>query len=313
MNFQNLKWKLDKYVLGPIQAHAPEISLGIGLAGTLAGTILACRATAHAGLIVDKTQEELDDIETAQPTDEELEEMQRIKMRMLKELVKLYILPACVYAGGVAFTLLSHKLQSDRISSLMAAYGALATSYAAYQEKVRGTFGEDKEQEMLYGTSEKKINKAVEDGKEKISNKDLRDKIDPRNISPYARFFDEACKCWDPEFAVTGVNFDYAYCTQELMNKKLKVRGYLFLNEVYEAFDIPPTQEGQVVGWIYDKSYGGDGYVDIGLYSPYNDAARRFVNGLEKAILLDFNVDGVIIDKIDGLFLHKRNKNLPES
>lgn len=86
---------------------------------------------------------------------------------------------------------------------------------------------------------------------------------------------------------------------QDYANEMLKARGHLFLNEVYDLLDIPRSKAGQVVGWVYDKNGNtkGDNYVDFGLYR--NDlGTRRFVNGLEYNILLDFNVDGVIYDLI---------------
>ena len=88
-----------------------------------------------------------------------------------------------------------------------------------------------------------------------------------------------------------------AYC-----NELLKARGFLFLNDVYEILDIPKTKAGQIVGWLYNKDgntpTNGDGYVDFGIYDPNYEASRRFVNGCEYNILLDFNVDGPILEYI---------------
>ena len=54
---------------------------------------------------------------------------------------------------------------------------------------------------------------------------------------------------------------------------------------------ITRTAAGMVVGWIYDEKHPvGDNFVDFGIYDINNEANRRFVNGLERTILLDFNV-----------------------
>jgi hypothetical protein len=59
------------------------------------------------------------------------------------------------------------------------------------------------------------------------------------------------------------------------------------------------TKAGHEVGWVYDeKNPVGDNFVDFGIYDLYNERARAFVNGYERTILLDFNVDGVISDLI---------------
>ena len=86
---------------------------------------------------------------------------------------------------------------------------------------------------------------------------------------------------------------------QNFANEKLQTNGFLFLNDVYEMIGIPKTKAGQIVGWIYDeKNPVGDNFVDFGIYDVNNEAKRDFVNGYERSILLDFNVDGNIWDKM---------------
>ena len=59
---------------------------------------------------------------------------------------------------------------------------------------------------------------------------------------------------------------------------------------------LPRSKAGQVVGWIYDTCNPvGDNFVDFGLYDKCNE---DFINGFEKSTLLDFNIDGVILDRI---------------
>ena len=87
---------------------------------------------------------------------------------------------------------------------------------------------------------------------------------------------------------------------QDQANERLKARGYLFLNDVYEMLGIPKTKAGQIVGWVYDTNMpNGDNYVDFGIFNAYSEQARDFVNGYERTILLDFNVDGNILDLIE--------------
>jgi hypothetical protein len=64
---------------------------------------------------------------------------------------------------------------------------------------------------------------------------------------------------------------------------------------------IPHSTAGAVVGWIYDPKnpdHKGDNHVDFGIYNIHIPANRDFVNGWERSIWLDFNVDGVIYDLI---------------
>ena len=88
---------------------------------------------------------------------------------------------------------------------------------------------------------------------------------------------------------------------QDWANELLRSKGHLFLNDVYEMLGMQKTQAGQVVGWVYDDKnpkHEGDNYVDFNIYSG-TERSRMFVNGYERSILLDFNVDGVIWDLLE--------------
>ena len=133
------------------------------------------------------------------------------------------------------------------------------------------------------------------DGKEVMNQKiEESKKTESQSYSCYARFFDESCSSWmnDAEY-----NLMFLLRMQAYANEKLKAQGYLFLNDVYEMLGLPKTKAGQIVGWVYkENNTDGDNYVEFGIYRTEKNA--KFVNGFEKSILLDFNVDGPIIDKM---------------
>ena len=113
------------------------------------------------------------------------------------------------------------------------------------------------------------------------------------NISRYAQYFDECCSGWtkDPRSNLMFLKYQERYA-----NERLKAKGYLFLNQVYEMLGIPITEEGQLVGWVYDVDNPiGDNYVSFGLDSDVN---RDFINGFGNIAILDFNVDGYILNYI---------------
>ena len=120
--------------------------------------------------------------------------------------------------------------------------------------------------------------------------------MDPNDISDFARIYDDGCDGWqkDPE-----ANLMFLKLQQAHANDKLKAQGYLFLNDVYEMLGIPKTKAGFMVGWLYDeKQPVGDNFVDFGIYNVNNERSNAFVNGYERNILLDFNVDGNILNKM---------------
>ena len=116
----------------------------------------------------------------------------------------------------------------------------------------------------------------------------------PYNISPYARWFDRDCD--NHRIHDSVYNLYFLRCQQKYANEKLRNRGYLLLNEVYDMIGIPKTEVGQVVGWLYDeRNPVGDNFVDFGIYEDYN---AEFINGYTDRVLLDFNVDGNILDAL---------------
>lgn len=122
---------------------------------------------------------------------------------------------------------------------------------------------------------------------------EISDRDEPESISIYAKWFNSTCVGWtsDPEY-----NLTFLRQIQRHMNDLLRVQGFVFLNDVYKALGIKLTAAGQVVGWIYDDKYPiGDNFIDFGLMAGINS---DFINGLTTDALLDFNVDGIIVDRI---------------
>lgn len=106
--------------------------------------------------------------------------------------------------------------------------------------------------------------------------------------SPYAIQFDEDSSLWttDREY-----NKYFLAVAEQFANDKLRARGYLFLNEVYDALGIARTKAGQVMGWVYDPGNPNNhNHVDLDISNKRNDGKNVFI--------LDPNVDGCILDKI---------------
>ena len=134
-----------------------------------------------------------------------------------------------------------------------------------------------------------------ENGNEKVEKKNVS-VVGVPEYSDYAKIYDDGNTGWckDPEASLMFLRRQ-----QDYANDKLKEKGYLFLNEVYEMLGFQRTKAGQMVGWIYDeKNPNGDNYVDFGIYDVNKPKNAEFLDGKERAIILDFNVDGVILDMI---------------
>ena len=288
-----------------VKKHSPEILMVAGIAGTIVGTVLACKATTKVSEIIEEKNKNVEDVHTCleDNTKEYTEEDSKKDLTIIYaqtgvKLFKLYAPAIGVMALSFASIIAGHKVLKKRNIAIAAAYAVVDKSFKQYRKNVIEKFGEDIDQQMRFGLKSKEIKKKDKDGK---TVKETEYYIDPdanplNNISEYARFFDASSENFakDPEY-----NMMFLRRQQDYANEMLKARGHLFLNEVYDLLDIPRSKAGQVVGWVYDKNGNtkGDNYVDFGLYRN-DQGTRRFVNGLEYNILLDFNVDGVIYDII---------------
>ena len=288
-----------------VKKHSPEILMVAGIAGTIVGTVLACKATTKVSEIIEEKNKNVEDVHTCleDNTKDYTEEDSKKDLTIIYaqtgvKLFKLYAPAIGVMALSFASIIAGHKILKKRNVAIAAAYAVIDKSFKQYRKNVIEEFGEGVDQQMRFGLKSKEIKKKDKDGK---TVKETEYYIDPEgnpldNISEYARFFDAASENFakDPEY-----NMMFLRRQQDYANEMLKARGHLFLNEVYDLLDIPRSKAGQVVGWVYDKNGNtkGDNYVDFGLYRN-DQGTRRFVNGLEYNILLDFNVDGVIYDLI---------------
>lgn len=284
--------------------HSPEILVVAGVVGVVTSSVMACKATTKAGEIVDSLKEDMDKIhkvsENPEVTDYTEEDMKKdtviVYTQAAVKFVKLYGPAVVVGALSITGIVASHNILRKRNIALAAAYTTIDRSFKEYRGRVIERFGKDLEHELRYNIKAKEIEETVVDektGEEKVV-KTTVNVVDPNKYSDYSRIYDDGCLGWtkDPE-----LNLLFLKQQQNYANEKLKSRGYLFLNDVYEMLGIPATKAGQIVGWIYDEDCPvGDNFVDFGIYNLNSKPAREFVNGYERSIVLDFNVDGNILD-----------------
>ena len=287
-----------------LKKHSPEILLTVGVVGTVTSAVLACKATLKVHEITDEAKENIADIHEAmetgvtrsgQPYSEEdsKKDLTIVYAQTGLKFVKLYGPAVAIGAASIGCILASNNIIRKRNIALAAAYATVDNGFKEYRGRVVERFGKELDRELKYNIKAQEVEETVtnEDGTETVVVKTVNT-ADPNYASDYARFFDEYCTGWtkDPE-----VNLTFLKNTQAWFNTILQSKGYVYLNDVYKALGIPETKAGQVVGWVYDKECPiGDNYIDFGIYDLYNESKRLFVNGHERSILLDFNVDGNI-------------------
>ena len=291
-----------------LRKASPEILIVAGVVGTAAGIVMACKATLKVNDILDDTKEQLDKIHECAENPAHAEEYTEDDMKKdtaivyVKtgvQLVKLYAPSVIVCAASMTSMVASHVILKKRNVALAAAFATVNESFKSYRGRVKERFGEEVERQLKLGVKAMDIEETSvdENGREQTVTKNV-EVLDRRGEkhSDFARFFDESSPYWEKD---SEYNLMFLNRQQDWANDKLKATGRLFLNEVYEALGLPATKAGQVVGWIYDPVHPvGDNYVDFGIYDIYSPSARDFVNGYERSILLDFNVDGNIWEQM---------------
>lgn len=226
------------------------------------------------------------------------------------QLTKMYAPAAVLGATSVACIIGEHCVMQTKVNnlektvaSLSAAYIAVDTAFKAYRKRVIAKYGEKEDRYFRFGETEETVNVTTVDekGKEK-KQKEVIKSVEKPELSDYAKFFDSTCSEFifqDPQKYRPDWdrNISFLRLQEHIANVRLEREGYLFLNDVYDMLGIPKTQAGQVVGWIFDpENKNIDSNVSFGIFEPRN---HRTINGYEEeCILLDFNVDGVIVDKI---------------
>lgn len=296
-----------------IKKYSPEILLGAGIATGVVGAVMACKATTKLDAVLENAKFEIDAVHKAKeegeigirntetneidlvPYTEEdhKKDLALVYARNGLRIAKLYVPAVAMGAASVTCLLASNNIIRKRNMALAAAYASVDNAFKNYQGRVIDRFGEELDKELKYNIKAKEVEETVvnEDGSETVVTKNIPVSEGPI-ASPYTLCFDETCREWTKN---AEDNKFFLMQVQAEMNDRLRANGKVFLNEVLKALGADITQAGQRVGWVYDKdAMNGDGYIDFGIYELHREANRRFVNGYERSIWLEFNVDGDI-------------------
>lgn len=287
-----------------VKKHSPEILITAGIIGTVASAVMACKATTKLSDILEDSKEQINQVhnfleddripESKYSKEDGNKDLAIIYAQTGIKLVKLYAPAVALGALSITGIVASNSILRKRNIALAAAYTTVDKTFKRYRNNVIDRFGEKIDKELRYGIKAREIEEIVVDdaGNEKTVKKTV-EAADPVSMySDYAKIYDAGCNGWtkDAEF-----NLMFLRHTQAQANDILKRRGYLFLNEVYDMLGFQRTKAGQVMGWIYDEENPvGDNFVDFGIYNTDIEKARDFVNGIERVIILDFNVTNIL-------------------
>ena len=276
---------------------APQIMVGLGVVGVVAAGVWACKKSFDLKDSVEEYKDQVDKI------DEMLEDpvvdydpalaksdKRKLAVHTVATVGKAYAGPVVLGAVSIASILGGHHIEHKRYIGAAAAWAASQADYEALLDRIKRDHGEDEMKRLKYDLQDvvESYSETNENGETVEGVRKYKMASNPPSL--YARFFDESCAEWrqDPVH-----NMMFLKQVEKEANKTLQNRGFITLNEVYQALGLPQNiQYGNEAGWVHGA---GDSQVDFGLGDGYDDPAKRaFINGYETVILLDFNCLGRI-------------------
>jgi hypothetical protein len=282
-----------------LKKKAPEIAIATGVVSAIVGTVFACKATLKVNDILEKAKGDIETVHEFLADEAHKDEYseQDGKKDLTLIYVKTGIQIAKIYLPAVGFgvfslasILCSHSVLKERNVALAAAFVAIDGSFKDYRARVVDKYGEEADRDLRYDIQTRETKETVvdENGKEKKVKKTEK-VVNGVRQSDFAKLFDESNMYWN-DVDTERLNSLTIRKQEQWANDKLIGRGYLLLNEVYESLGFKPTKAGCVVGWIYDRDNPKtDNYVDFGI-------RHMKETDYGKPIMLDFNVDGYILD-----------------
>lgn len=288
-----------------LKKHSPEILLVTGIAGAVTSAVMACKATTKIDTILEESKNQINTIhETVEnpemqdkySVEDSKKDLTLVYTQTGLKLAKLYGPSIALGVASIGCILAGHNIIHKRNVALAAAYTAVDNSFKEYRGRVIDRFGKQLDRELKYNIKSEEVEEIVvdENGKETVVKKTIE--VAYPGYSEYSIVFDDGNTGWDPDPEITKF---FLVQQQRWANEKLEARGHLLLNEVYDMLGVKRTKAGAQVGWVYNEKHPiGDNYVDFGMFDIHKPKACDFVNGREKVIILDFNVDGPILEYI---------------
>lgn len=286
-----------------ISKHAPTILSVAASAGVVATGYLAWQAGTRfedvEGRDWERRKEAIRNADNI-PDDEVPAYERKLRILFILDTAKS-VAPAVIVGGAtIAMIYFSNSISKKRLAALGAAYTVLQNAFEGYKKNMVDALGKETVEKIIRPKLPN-YDKTAEEILSSDNKSDAADVADAvlasiQDLSPYSRIItEESSNCWDENEDYTAENIA---AVQLWANRRLERKGHLFLNEVYDQLGLSRTREGSVVGWL-KNSKDGDNYVSFCNYEantyrvPSDDYSRVDTN-----FILDFNVDGMIWDKI---------------
>ena len=217
-----------KGIKASISRHSPEILTGIGIAGMVATTILAVKATPKAIKLI-AAEKQAKHVDALSPVD------------TVKTVWKCYIPAAMTGVSSIACLIGSNAINAKRNAALTTVYTLSEMARNEYKEKVIETIGEKKERTIKEKVDAERIKKDPVSKKEVI--------ITEKGTT----------LCYDHVFGrYFKSDIDIINRAMNKINREIVINMYASLNDFYAELGLSPVEMGYELGWNID-----DGTIEI--------------------------------------------------
>lgn len=286
-----------------LKVKSPTICVVTGTVGmAVAGGIACVQTVKHIDEILDKHNEEMAKVREVKTKtesgeivlkDEDKDVVKRatvgVYIKTGLRCAKVYAVPFIMMAGSAALILYGHHILKNRHAIALAAYSTLEDRFKTYRQRVKKRIG-DEEEEMLYTGAEKRIVDVLDEKTGEVKAEEKTVVVDrSANLGQYSFIFDIANAPYTYSNK-PGQNLLFLMVQQDTLNRQLRAKGYVSLNQALESLGMDPVREGQFVGWIYDKNSIDEAVINLGIIAGANDTDDPgYYGGGAPDYILNFN------------------------
>lgn len=209
-----------------LKRNGSTILTCLGGAGVVVTTITAVKATPKALALIEEARRE---------KGEEL-----TKWEVCKTAAPVYIPSVVIGASTVACIAGANVLNKRQQAALMSAYALVENSYKEYRDKLKELYGEETHQNIVNAIAVEKADDVYIRSETLCTSCDLSLE---ENTSEPCLFYDEHSGRYFESTVERVMNAEYH------LNRNYILRGYAYLNELYEFLGLEETDYGSVLGW----------------------------------------------------------------
>lgn len=248
--------KLTAKGLWLVKKYSPEILLGLGVAGTGAAVYKTYKASPVVNNIITNYNAEKENYETAQQdlVDGKIsaETFATVevpdKKLMIKEIASEMFIPTVLAAGSIFCFIKGYSIQRNRILGLSGALASTMADYKEFKERVKTEVGDKKYKEIIKPVKDKEMIITDDKGKEKK----VVDKVAVNKGLMDGFWFSES-----DEYAADNHEYNMQYVDSIISQLDLVAfnKNGMIMNEALEAFAMPKTRQGALLGWGGDSNF----------------------------------------------------------